>query len=144
MTIESNCRDSKKSHSRREKKISQEDDRELLELEKYISCFEKQMQVAEEGNQRYGWVMKREVRWHTLHVKIQQKMFVELKKELREVESEMEISYSEPEQGPLLGDDDEVEKERLIESLMDSIKSTYQLMEEMSVRSNETKRSYVF
>ena len=44
----------------------------------------------------------------------------------------------------MLGDDDEAEKERLIESLMDSIKSTNQLMEEMTMRSNETKRSYVF
>ena len=37
-------------------------------------------------------------------------MCVELKKELREVESEMEVSYCEPEQGPLLGEDDEAEK----------------------------------
>ena len=56
----------------------------------------------------------------------------------------MEVSYCELEQGPLLGDDDEEEKERLIESLMDSVKSTNQLMEEMTVRSNETKMSYVF
>ena len=71
-------------------------------------------------------------------------MYARLKEELREVESEMEVSYCEPEQGPLLRDDDEEENERVIESLVDSIKSTYQLMEEMSVRSNETKRSYVF
>ena len=56
----------------------------------------------------------------------------------------MEISYFEPEHGPLLGGDDEVEKERLIESLMDSVKSIDQLIEEMTVRSNETKRSYIF
>ena len=62
----------------------------------------------------------------------------------RIVEFEMEVSDCEPEQDPLLGEDDEAEKERLIESLMDSIKSTYQLMEDMDVRPNETKRSYVF
>ena len=103
------------------------------------------MQTAvEEENQRYGWIMKREVRWHSLQVKIQHKKFVGLKKELREVESEMEVSYCEPEQGPLLGEDDEAEKERLIENIMNSIKSTNQLIEEMTVRPIETKRSSVF
>ena len=59
-------------------------------------------------------------------MKLQQKMFAELKEELREHESEMEVSYCEPEQGPLLGDDDEAKEERIIESLMDSVKSTDQ------------------
>ena len=67
-----------------------------------------------------------------------------LKEELGEAESKMEVSYCEPKQGPLLGDVDEAENERLIESIMDSVKSTDQLMEEMTVRSNETKRYYVF
>ena len=116
----------------------------MLELEKDILCFEKHMQAAEEENLRYGWVMKREVRWHSLQVKLQQNMFFELKKELREVESGMEVSYCELEQGPLLGEDDEVENERLIESLMNSLKSTDKLMEEMTMRPYETKRSYVF
>ena len=71
-------------------------------------------------------------------------MFAELKKELREVESEMEVSYCELEQGPLLGEDDEAEKERPIESLINSIKSTNLLMKEITMRPNETKRSYVF
>ena len=55
-------------------------------------------------------------------------MFVDLKKELREVEYEINVSYCEPKQGPLLGEDDEVEKERPIESLMNSM-SIDQLME---------------
>ena len=97
MTIESHCRGLKKSHSIREKKRSQEDDRELLELAKDILYFEKQMQAVEEENQRYGWVMEREVRWISLHVKLQQKMFVGLKKELKEAEYEMGVSYCEPE-----------------------------------------------
>ena len=54
--------------------------------------------------------MKREVRWNSLQVKLQQNMVVGLKKELREVESEMEVSYCEPEQGPFLGEEDEAEK----------------------------------
>ena len=78
--------------------------------------------------------MKREVRWHSLQVKLEQRMVVGLNKELREVEYEMEVSYCEPEQGPLLGEDDEAEKERPIESLMNSVKSTDQIMEDITVR----------
>ena len=102
ITTKIHCRGSKKIHNRRQKKRSQEDDRELLELAKYILCFEKQMQVAEAENQRYGWVTKREVRWNSIQVKLQQNMVVGLKQELRAVESEMEVSYCEHEQGPLI------------------------------------------
>ena len=38
-------------------------------------------------------------------------MFVGLKKELRSAEFEMEVSYCEPEEGPLLGEDDETKIE---------------------------------
>ena len=65
------------------------------------------MQATEEENQRYGWIMKKKVRWNSLQVKLQQKMFADLKKEIIEAEYEMEVSYCEPEQGPLLGEDDE-------------------------------------
>ena len=44
----------------------------------------------------------------------------------------------------MIGEDDEAQKERPIESLMNSVKNTYLFMEEMTVKSNETKRSYVF
>ena len=44
----------------------------------------------------------------------------------------------------MLGEDDDAQKERPIESLINSVKSTDKLMEEMTVRPNETKRSYVF
>ena len=71
-------------------------------------------------------------------------MFIRLKKELREDEYEMEVSYCELEQGPLLGQNDEVEKERPIESLMDFVKTTNILMEQITVRPNETKGSYGF
>ena len=115
-------------------------------------------------------------------------MFYVLKKELKEVKSDIEVSYCEPEQGPLLGEDDEAEKGRPIEthmdqsqnfvlglkdemtwshgdkqkrtlayldrcvaekegpieSLVNSVKNTDLLMEEMTVKSNETNRSYVF
>ena len=44
----------------------------------------------------------------------------------------------------MLGEDVEAEKERPIESLINFVKSTDKLMEEMTMRLNETKRSYVF
>ena len=44
----------------------------------------------------------------------------------------------------MLGEDDEAEKERPIESLINFVKSTNKLMKEMTMRPNETKRSYVF
>ena len=56
----------------------------------------------------------------------------------------MEVSYCEPEHGPLLGEDDEGEKERPIESLINYVKNIDKIMEEMTMKSNETKRSYVF
>ena len=86
------------------------------------------------------------VRWHSLKVKLQQRMFSRLKEELIIVEFEMDVLVCELEHGPLLGEyvSEDAEKERLIESLMDYLKSTYQLMEEMSVRKNETERSFVF
>ena len=71
-------------------------------------------------------------------------MFTELEKELRATESKMEVTYCELEQGPLLGEDDEAEKERPIESLINSINNIDKLMDEMTIRLNETKRSYVF
>ena len=46
-------------------------------------------EAIEEENQSYGWIMKREVRWNSVQVKLKQKMFVGLKKELREVKYEI-------------------------------------------------------
>ena len=78
---EGHCRGSEKSHNNKKKKESKKEcNREFLELARDILCFENHMQVAEEENQRYGqrygWAMKREVRWHSLQVKLQQNMFV--------------------------------------------------------------------
>ena len=70
------------------------------------------MQAFAEETQRYGWVMrKRKVRWHSLQVKLRQNIYSRLKEELRGVESEIEVSYCEHEQGPLLGEDDETNEE---------------------------------
>ena len=80
ITIEGHYRGSEESHNRRKKKERQEGcSRELIELAKDILFFENHMQAAEEENQRYGWVMKREVRWNSLQVKLQQNMYAILK-----------------------------------------------------------------
>ena len=146
ITTEGHYRGLEKTHSRIKKKECQEEcNRGLLELARDILCFEKHMKEDdEEEKQRYGWVMKREVIWNSLQLNLQQNMFAGLKKELREVESEMEASYCDLEQDPLLGEDGEAEKERPVESLMNYVKSINQLMEDMTMRPNETKRSYVF
>ena len=72
-------------------------------------------------------------------------MSIILKEELKIAESEIDVLTCEPEHGPFPGgvvskDDEEI----LAASLMDSIESIDQLMEEITVRKNETKRSYVF
>ena len=78
-------------------------------------------------------------------MKLQERMFARLKKEIGRVKFEIDVLVCEPEHGPLLGEYvSEDDEERLTKSLMDSVKSTYQLMEEMTMRPNETKRSYVF
>ena len=103
------------------------------------------MQYAEEENQRYGWVMKKKVRWNSLHVKLQQRIPIILKEEIGIDESEIDVLICEPEQGPFLrGDVSNDVEERLTESLIHFVEITYQLMEEMNVRPNETKRSYHF
>ena len=113
MTIEGHCRGLEESHNRRKKKgikkESQEEcNKELLELERDIWCFERCIQEVTEEAHRYGWVMrKRKMRWNSLQVKLRKNMYVRLKEELREAESKIEVSYCEPKQGPLLGEDDE-------------------------------------
>ena len=84
--------------------------------------------------------------WNSLQVKLKENVSARFKEELRIVEFEMDVLVCEPKHGPLFGEDvnEDAEKERLTESLMDSVKSTDQLMEEMNVRPIETKRSYVF
>ena len=50
---------------------------------------------------------EKKVRWLSLQVKLKKNKYARLKEELRIPEHEMEISYCEPKQGPLLGEDDE-------------------------------------
>ena len=103
---------SKEGHNKRKyvkvediNRLSQEEyDRELVDIGLQLVRLE---MLLQKENQRYGWIMKRKVRWHSLQVKLQQMIFSRLKEQLMIAESEMEISYCEPEHGPLLGEDDE-------------------------------------
>ena len=63
-------------------------------------------------------------------MKLQQRMFARLKEELRIVEFEMDVLVCEPEHGPFLGEDvsEDTKKERLVESIMDHVKSTYEII----------------
>ena len=60
------------------------------------------------------------MRWYSLQVKLRKNIYAILKEELREVESEMEVSYCELELGPFLGDDDETYEE-IIDDFMNSL-----------------------
>ena len=129
MTTEGHCMGSEESHNKINKKgikkeIQEECKRELLELERDIWCFERHIQVVVEETQSYGWVMrKRNVRWNSLQVKLRKKIYARLKEELREDESEIEVSYCEPEQGPFLKEDDEIDEEIIDDFLNSHISS---------------------
>ena len=56
-------------------------------------------------------------------MKLRKNIYVRLKEELREVESGIEVSYCEPEQGPLLGEDDEIDKE-IMDDFLNSLISS--------------------
>ena len=65
------------------------------------------------------------MRWNSLQVKLNKNISARLKEELRIVELEMDVLVCEPEHGPLLGEyvSEDEGKERLVESLMDFVKS---------------------
>ena len=151
MITGSHCKGSKTSHNIRKdvmvkdinRMIQEEYDRELVDIGLQLIRLE---MLLQKEHQRYGWIMKnKNLRWKLLQVKLQQMMSIILKEDLRIAKSNIDVLICEPEHGPLLGEYvSEDDEERLIESLMDSVEITNQLMEEMVVRPNETKRSYIF
>ena len=86
--------------------MSQEEyDRELFDIGLQLSRLE---MLLQKENQGYCWIMRnKKVIWLSLQVKLKKNMSARLEEELRAVESEMEVSYWEPEHGPLLREDDE-------------------------------------
>ena len=152
MTTGSHCKGSKTSHSKRKyvkeeyiNRMSQEEyDRELVDIGLQLIHLE---MLLQKENHKYGWILRNtKMRWNSLQVKLRKNMSARLKEEIGIVEFEMDVLGCEPKHGPLFREDvtKDAEKERLTESLMDSVKSTDQLMEEMNVRPIETKRSYIF
>jgi len=69
-----------------------------------------------EENQILGWVLKKSVKWHKLQKRLQHRQVKWLVEKLREAESEMEVSICGPEQGEILGEED---NGRLAKDLMD-------------------------
>ena len=60
-------------------------------------------------SQIIGWVLKQnQVKWHKLQRKLQQRQVRWLMEKLREAELEMEVSICEPEQGEVLGEDEDL------------------------------------
>ena len=81
------------------------------------------------------------MRWHSLQVKLRQKIYSRLKEELRGVESEIEVSYCELEHGTLLGEDDETDEE-IIYYFLNSLISSETHEDEMDETPDE--QYYVF
>jgi hypothetical protein len=81
---------------------------------------------GQEEDQRKGWTIgRKEVRWNSLQVKLRQRMVERLRRKLSSVDFKMQVVYCELEERDVLREGYE-EKGRLAESLMDSLRSSYQ------------------
>jgi hypothetical protein len=100
-------------------------DKEFVEIKENLDVMLMLLEGQEE-DQRKGWTIRRkEVRWHSLQVKLRQRMVARLREKLRATEFKMQVVYCEPEEGDVLREGYE-EQGRLAESLMDSLRSSYQ------------------
>jgi hypothetical protein len=62
---------------------------------------------------------KKKVRWHSLQVKLRKRMCVRVQEELRAIEYGMDVFVCEPEQGMVLGEDEDEDVEEIfLDSLM--------------------------
>jgi len=132
MTIDSHSRSSQGSHSRKEDakangmRMSQEEfDREKAEIDFQIGILMKMLQKS-------VWTMRKRVKWPRLRERRNQQVKLEIAEELRKIEQilsaqeeseklreaevELEVSICRPEQGEMLGEED---NERLTEGLLD-------------------------
>ena len=127
MTTKGHCRGSEEDHSRRKEKeeakengmrMSQEKiDRERVEIKFHLELLMEMLQRSK-LNQRYGWSMKRKVKWHRLQVKWKHSMNVQLKEELLRLnEYVKEDLICEPEYGPLLFESNDETEEKYTEKL---------------------------
>jgi hypothetical protein len=144
MTIDSHDSGSEKGHSKRKedaredgkKRMSDEEfNREMIELKVRLNYVEQLLQEYEE-NQRCGWIMKKKARWPIKQLIAREqrhrlKACLKKVEALKIVECEVEVHYCEPEQGSILGEDDD-------EMMMCSD----QHKEGMIVTSSETEESH--
>ena len=132
MTTDSHSRSLKGSHSRKEDakengmRMSQEEfDQEKAEIDFQIGVLMKMLRKS-------VWTMRKRVKWPRLRERRNQQVKSEIAEELRKIEQilsaqeeseklreaevELEVSICKPEQGEMLGEED---NERSVEDLMD-------------------------
>jgi hypothetical protein len=80
-------------------------DKRLAEIELQLEIFEELLQRNGE-DQRYGWILPKKVKWHTLQVKLKNKFNTKIRRALRTIEYEDKGCICEPEQGQILGEDE--------------------------------------
>jgi hypothetical protein len=80
-------------------------DKRLAEIELQLEIFEELLQRNGE-DQRYGWILPKKVKWHTLQVKLKDRFNTKVRGALRTVEYEDKVCICEPEHGQILGEDE--------------------------------------
>jgi hypothetical protein len=102
MITENHSKGSEKCHE----KLSQDRfDKRLAEIELQLEIFEELLQRNGE-DQRYGWILPKKVKWHTLQVKLKNKDNTKMRGALRTIEYEDKGCICEPEHGQILGEDE--------------------------------------
>jgi hypothetical protein len=81
-------------------------DKRLAEIELQLEIFEELLQRNGE-DQRYGWILPKKVKWHTLQVKLKNRFNTKMRRALRTIEYEDKGCICEPEQGQILGEDED-------------------------------------
>jgi hypothetical protein len=80
-------------------------DKRLAEIELQLEIFEELLQRNGE-DQRYGWILPKKVKWHTLQVKLKDRFNTKVRGALRTIEYEDMGCICEPEHGQILGEDE--------------------------------------
>ena len=102
MITEDHIKSSKKCY---EKWSQDRLDKRLAEIELQLEIFEELLQRNGE-DQRYGWILPKKVKWHTLQVKLKDRFNTKVRGALRTIEYEDKGCICEPEQGQILGEDE--------------------------------------
>ena len=102
MITENHSKGSKKCY---EKWSQDRLDKRLAEIELQLEIFEELLQRNGE-DQRYGWILSKKVKWHTLQVKLKDRFNTKVRGALRTIEYEYKGCICEPEQGQILGEDE--------------------------------------